>query len=56
MVLADDHDTLILKMEELLTDLDRLQLHIVAVHIDVALARLKEIMVSENVPEIIQQN
>ena len=51
MVLADDHDTLILKMEELLTDLDRLQLHIV-----VALARLKEIMVSENVPEIIQQN
>jgi hypothetical protein len=44
MGLDNDSNALVTRMEELLADLDRLKLSMVAVHVDLALVRLKEII------------
>lgn len=44
MILNDEYRKLVPRMEELLVDLDRLQLTMVAVHIDLGLRRLEAII------------
>jgi adenylosuccinate lyase len=44
MITDDDHIALVSQMEALLTELDRLQLPLVAVHVDFALRRLEEVI------------
>lgn len=44
MVLNEDYNKLVPQMENLLAELDRLQLPMVAVHIDLALRRLEEVI------------
>lgn len=52
MVLSDEYHAVIPKMEALLADLDQLQLASVAVHVDLALCRLKEILAGGQMPEV----
>lgn len=42
MVFHEDYGSLISRMEELLVELDRLQLPMIAVHVDLALSQLKQ--------------
>jgi len=44
MVLNEDYSKLVPQFENLLAELDRLQLPMVAVHLDLALRRLEEII------------
>jgi hypothetical protein len=44
MVLHEDYEALVPRMESLLEELDRLELSIVAVHVDFALQRLQEVI------------
>jgi hypothetical protein len=44
MILHDDYNALVPRMEALLAELDRLQLPLVAVHVDFALRRLEEVI------------
>jgi hypothetical protein len=44
MVLHEDYKALIPRMEELLAELDRLKLSMIAVHVDLALSHLKELV------------
>lgn len=48
MVLNDEYRELVPRIEELLVDLDRLQLHTVAAHIDLGLRRLETIISSKS--------
>jgi hypothetical protein len=43
MITDDDYNALVTQMEALLTELDRLQLPLIAVHVDLALRRLEEV-------------
>lgn len=47
MVLYDEYRAVARRMQVLLEELDRLQLAIVAVHVDLALNRLDDIIASE---------
>ena len=49
MKLHDDYSALVPRMEELLAELDRLQLPLVAVHVDLALRRLEEAIAGKSV-------
>jgi hypothetical protein len=44
MTTNDDYNALVLRIEALLTELDRLQLPLVAAHVDLALRRLEEVI------------
>jgi hypothetical protein len=56
MVLHEDYGALIPRMEELLAELDRLQLPLIAVHVDLALSNLKELVAGCAVGEKSDQN
>jgi hypothetical protein len=56
MVLHKDYGALIPRMEELLAELDRLQLPMIAVHVDLALSNLKELVAGSAVGEQSDQN
>ena len=47
MILIDEYRALVPQLEKLLAELDRLNLGSVAVHIDLGLRRLEELMVFE---------
>lgn len=47
MVLNDEYRELVPRIEDLLVDLDRLQLHTVATHVDLGLRRLEAIIAGE---------
>lgn len=51
MVLHEDYGALVPRMEELLTELDRLQLPMIAVHVDMGLARLKELVAGSGIQD-----
>jgi hypothetical protein len=56
MVLHEDYGALVPRMEELLAELDRLQLPLIAVHVDLALANLKELVEGSGVQDQSNQN
>lgn len=56
MVLHEDYGALIPRMEELLDELDRLQLPLIAVHVDLALANLKAVVEGLGVQDQSDQN
>lgn len=56
MVLHDDYRALVPRMEDLLAELDRLQLPLIAVHVDLALRRLEEVIAGSGSSEQFDQN
>lgn len=51
MKLHDDYNALVPRMDELLAELDRLQLPLVAAHVDLALRRLEETIAGKSVDQ-----
>jgi hypothetical protein len=56
MILHEDYRALVPRMEEILTELDRLQLGMIAVHVDLALVHLKELVAGSAAAEESDQN
>jgi Tfp pilus assembly ATPase PilU len=56
MVLNEDYGALIRRMEELLAELDRLQLPYIAVHVDLAMRNLEELIAGSTASEKSDQN
>lgn len=52
MLLHDDYHALVPRMEGLLAELDRLQLPLIAVHVDLALRRLEETLAGSDIAEL----
>ncbi len=50
MVVGDEYEAILIKLEELLFDLDRLDLSNIAVHVDLALRRLEELIANSKTP------
>ncbi len=48
MILIDEYRAVALRMQKLIDELDRLQLATVAVHVDLALNRLENIITAQN--------
>jgi hypothetical protein len=44
MIVHDDYRALVPRLKEILSELDRLQLSLVAVHVDLAICRLEEVI------------
>lgn len=56
MILHEDYGALVQRMREILSELDRLQLPMVAVHVDLALDRLEKIIAGASPSSTSDQN